>query len=176
MIAAGTVKSKKPISSPALRATPAPRRLVEVPISVVMPPRSAAKLSGIRAFDVGTPRVAAMAVMIGRNITTTGVSLTTELTTMAAAMTRMTAPMPDRPPRRASIAAGRSRESVWYNPWPTTIIASTVISASFEKPARMSSGPSGLLIPRIFGTSVKSTSQAIIDAMEITSIAQRSRA
>ena len=130
-----------------------------MPISVVVPPRSATKESGISAFEVETPRVAATAVMIGRNITTTGVSLTTALVTMAANMTMMTEPMPLRPPRRASIAAGRSSASVWNRPWPTMSMASTVTRASLEKPASTSVVVSGVSVPKSFGTSQNTISQ-----------------
>lgn len=68
------VKEKKPSSMlPERAATSATNRLVDEPISVVMPPRIAMKESGISNRAEGRPCAAATAERIGRNITTTGV-------------------------------------------------------------------------------------------------------
>ncbi len=114
--------------------------------------------------------------MIGRNMTTTGVSLTKALAIVAAPSTITIAPMPVRPPRRASSVVGFSRASVWNRPWPTTRRASTVISAGLARPASSSSGPSGLVVPLTLGTAQNSTSQPTSATSETSSIAQRSSA
>ena len=49
--------------------------LVEVPMSVQVPPRMEAKESGISSLEGDRPRAAASEIMMGMNTTTTGVLL-----------------------------------------------------------------------------------------------------
>ena len=53
--------------------TPSTRRLVEVPISVQVPPRMLANDSGISSFDGANPRVWETEIITGVRMTTTGV-------------------------------------------------------------------------------------------------------
>ena len=108
-----------------------------------------------------TPRVAAMAVMIGRNITTTGVSLTTALVTMAANRTRTTAPMP-----APSAEAGEHRRRPLQRVGLEQALADDqhgedgdqrVVGEAGEDLGRWSSG---LSMPKSFGTSQNSDQPA----------------
>jgi hypothetical protein len=77
------VKSKKPSGcSPSLASSPETRRLVEVPIRVSIPPRIAAKLSGIITAEAERPKRSAIERRIGMKITTIGVLLRNPLLTV----------------------------------------------------------------------------------------------
>jgi hypothetical protein len=74
MIRAGAVISNMVIGGcPAASATPLIRMFVEVPTSVSMPPKIAAKESGIRRREGATPIDPATEIMIGVSRITTGV-------------------------------------------------------------------------------------------------------
>src|SRR3546814_4467817 len=60
-------------ASPALRATPSTRMLVEVPIIVSVPPRIVAYDSGISSFEGVVPARLAREIATGVRIATTGV-------------------------------------------------------------------------------------------------------
>ena len=130
------VKSKKPRRGrPACSAELATSRLVLEPISVVMPPRMQAKLSGIMTLLTERCTRSAKAVISGMKITTTGVLFITALITAAAPRAKARASTGWCRRTAASCRAGWSSAPVCTMPWPTTNSASTAINAGSAKPA-----------------------------------------
>ncbi len=130
--------------SPASRATPLTRRLVEVPIRVQLPPRMAAKESGISRREGGSLRSRARLRTTGRKITTTRVLLMKAETTAAdSTITMRKTPGPKRTSFFRARAMGStapffSRAALRMNIAPTTIGAGLVKTA---KASRGSSTP-----------------------------------
>ena len=82
---------------PCFWATPSTRILVEVPISVVVPPKIAAKDNGIRSFDGAMLIALASRMATGIRMITTGVLLMKAERKMTAAIMTITA-MAGEPP------------------------------------------------------------------------------
>ncbi len=148
----GTVKSKNSKGfSPAWIRELETNRLVPDPISVVMPPSTAAKLSPIITLLTGLSNCSASTCMMGMKITTTGMllrkALTTRTVTTAAAMESPACPPVNRSINRAPVSSIPVRTI----PWPMTNNANTVISAGLAKPARSRSGVSVLAPSRPTG-------------------------
>ena len=112
----GTVMSKKPSDSPDRDATPAASKLVDEPISVVMPPRIVMNDSGIIALAGAKPRCAASTVSTGMKMTTTGVLLRIALRPIAETSVMTIARRAEPPAIRDTMRAGRSMASVANRP------------------------------------------------------------
>jgi len=118
---------------PLFCATPSTRIFVEVPISVIVPPKIEAKESGISSLDGASPIDFARLMATGIKMTTTGVLLMKADNTITPAIIAMIATIGDdflascdtsRPP--ASITPVRSSAA------DRTNIAAIVIGAEFE--------------------------------------------
>ena len=113
----GTVKSKNPKpGSPISTSVPDTRRLVLEPISVVMPPRIAAKLSGIIIRLGERSSRSDSTCMIGMKMTTTGVLLRKPLTASTVIKTSASASRAWPRARRSTRPAPRSSTPVAASP------------------------------------------------------------
>ena len=120
--------------SPSSSMAPETRRLVPDPISVVMPPSTAANDSGIMTLEGDTANRPATASMIGMQITTTGMLFRKPETSSTTSSVTMMVGHLRPPPRDITSCAPRSRTPARTIPCPTTSSASTVIRAELEKP------------------------------------------
>ena len=140
MIAPAPVISNIPKGSiPPSWDTPSTRRLVDVPISVVVPPRIAAKDSGMRSFDGATPIVLASLIATGLSITTTGGVLMNADSVMTPSIMAIMARVAELfSARREMLRPAASITPVRSSAADRTNIAAIVIGAELEKTASVS--------------------------------------
>ncbi len=113
-------------------------KLVEVPMVVAMPPTKVAKPIGMRTFEGDLLVRRHTEISMGNSNTTIGVLLTNADSTpptMRVSSSEKTGALPHRPD---SIRPTGSSAPVRTKPWPNTIRAHTLISASWAKPAKKS--------------------------------------
>ena len=142
--AAGTKKSNMPSRrKPKSAAMDMTRRLVEVPMVVVMPPTSVAKPIGIRMLEADLPVRSEMLVRIGSNSTTIGTLLTKALKIppTISVSSRENSGLTDH--KLASERPTGSRAPVRTRPCPAIIRAQTATSASWPKPRKKSTARNG---------------------------------
>lgn len=134
MITPAAVISNMPKAAmPPVWATPSTRRLVEVPISVVVPPKIAAKETGIRKRDGATPSDRASPMATGITTTTMGVLLMKALIPITPAISAIRAVAGWAPfDRRDTSLAAASMTPVRSSAADSTKSAATVIGAALE--------------------------------------------
>ena len=114
-------------------AMPATMRLVDVPMSVMQPPRTATMLRGIISFLSGTPVTCDNLKMIGISTTTTGVLLRKAEASVAPSMTSTIARRGCFSARFMTKSAARLMVPVRMSAPASTNIAPMVSGALFEK-------------------------------------------
>ena len=122
--------------------TPATNRLVDDPMSVVIPPKIQMKLRDIISRGAVIPALVAIVANIGMVMRTTGVLFKNALVIMASIRINPTARRGDLFARLLNFSVIPSSAPDWNNPCPMTRSAITEISAGFPKPASNSVGVS----------------------------------
>lgn len=157
-------------------ATPATSRLVDEPMSVMLPPRMATKESGIRNRLAAMLAREPIAEITGSMMTTSGVLFMKADSPPAAISSAAMVVSGRMAALLASLRVTPSTAPVWNSPWPTTSSASTEIRAGLAKPASSAWGMSASAPAPSSGANWKSSIRATTAARAVTSMLMRSMA